>query len=142
MTRRTPLSDMPPSDADQARTLWQKYRSQPAPALDAPTVMDLAAYADGKLRGAARDQMEAYLARHPQALADVIAARAGRRAQPNAKPSLGMRLGLADRIGWGAALCGFCLALWLGFATGEQVASADSDAYALYTAAGEDNVDL
>lgn len=140
MTRRTPLPEMPPSDADQARALWQNYRRHSAPVAEAPGVMDLAAYADRKLRGAARDRVEAYLARHPQALADVIAARRG--TAPTAKPSLGMRLGLADRIGWGAALCGFCLALWLGFATGEQVASAESDAYALYTAAGEDNVDL
>lgn len=142
MTRRTPPSPPPTPDAAEARTLWQQYRRATSPVVDGPNLLDLAAYTDGRLRGVARDRVEAHLARHPHLLADVIAARAAQPAALAAKPARGRPLGLLDGLGWGAALCGFAVALWLGFATGEQMASAESEAYALYSAAGDENVDL
>lgn len=142
MNRTQPPTAAETAQANEARQLWQNYRAA-APRPDAAHALDLAAYADGRLRGAARDAVEAYLARNPQALSDVIAARAAiTAATPSAKPSLGIRAGLLDRLGWGAALCAFCLAVWVGFATGEQVASTDSEAYSLYAVAGDENVDL
>ncbi len=142
MTRRTPPSPPPMPDAPEARSLWQQYRRAAAPLPVEPSLLDLAAYTDGRLRGAARDRVEAYLARHPQLLADVIAARGAQPAPTESKPSLRRRVGLVDGLGWGAAVCGFALALWLGFATGEQMALAESEAYALYIAAGDENADL
>src|SRR5690348_15941163 len=42
---------------------------------DADSALDLAAYADGRLSEAAAEAVEAWLAAHPEALDDVIAAR-------------------------------------------------------------------
>ena len=143
MTVTQPPKAAQSAQAEEARHLWQNYRAAAPIADAAPHAQDLAAYAEGRLRGAARDAVEAYLARSPHALADVIAARAALTAEaPTAKPSLGKRASVMDRLGWGAALCAFCLAVWVGFATGEQVASTDSEAYSLYTVAGDENVDL
>ncbi len=128
----------PNAQTDDARHLWHAYRAA-TPIAGEPSALELAAYAEGRMRGAAKDAMEAALARNPRLLADVIAARA---AFTGAKPPASPRPGIVDRLGWAAALCGFCLAVWVGFATGEQVASSDSEAYALYSVAGDDNADL
>lgn len=139
MTRNQPPTA---AQTEEARQLWQNYRAA-VPRPSAVSALDLAAYLDGRLRGTARDNVELYLARTPHALADVIAARTALAAEGAAsKPSLGRGLSLVDRLGWGAALCGFCLAVWVGFATGEQVASTNSEAYTLYSVAGDENVDL
>jgi hypothetical protein len=123
---------------EDPRPLWHRYRAA-TPIMGAPSTLDLAAYAEGRIRGAAKDAVEATLARNPRLLADVIAARA---AFIGAKTPIQTRPGLLDRLGWVAAVCGFCLAVWVGFATGEQVASRDSEAYTLYSTAGDDNADL
>ncbi len=125
-------------EAEEARHLWHAYRAAPL-LMSEPSAVDLAAYAEGRLRGAAKDAVEAALARNPHLLADVIAARA---AFAGVKSTVQTRPSTADRLGWAAALCGLCLAVWVGFATGEQVASSESEAYALYSAAGDDNADL
>ena len=142
MNRTQPPTAAETAQANEARQLWQNYRAA-APRPDAAGALDLAAYAEGRLRGPARDAVEAYLARNPQALSDVLAARAAQTAEATkAKPAIGRRPSVMDRLGWGAALCAFCLAVWMGFATGEQVASTDNEAYSLYSVAGDDNVDL
>jgi anti-sigma factor RsiW len=142
MNRTQPPNAAETAQANEARELWQNYRAA-APRTDAAHALDMAAYAEGRLRGPARDAVEAYLARNPQALRDVLAARAAHAGEATkAKPSIGRRPSVMDRLGWGAALCAFCLAVWMGFATGEQVASTDNEAYSLYSVAGDDNVDL
>ncbi len=138
MNPRPPLAAQYEDARTHARTLWHRYRAA-TPIVGAPSALDLAAYAEGRIRGAAKDTVEAALARNPHLLADVIAARG---AFIGAKPSTQTRPGIIDRLGWAAALCGFCLAVWVGFATGEQVASSDSEAYTLYSTAGDDNADL
>src|SRR5487761_964581 len=63
--------------ADSA-ALWRRFRTldraaEPAKATDgAPAALDLAAYAEGRLDAA--EQIEAWLAVHPEALDDIIAA--------------------------------------------------------------------
>jgi anti-sigma factor RsiW len=142
MNRTQPPTAAETAQANEARQLWRNYRAA-APHADGAGALDLAAYAEGRLRGPARDAVEAYLARNPQALSDVLAARAAQAGEATkAKPSIGRRPSVMDRLGWGAAVCAFCLAVWMGFATGEQVASTDNEAYSLYAVAGDDNVDL
>ncbi len=69
--------------ADSA-ALWRRFRTldravEPANAADgAPAALDLAAYAEGRLDEAAAEQIEAWLAVHPEALDDIIAARGDR----------------------------------------------------------------
>jgi anti-sigma factor RsiW len=58
-----------------ARALWQRYRQGPPAAVAEPDLMELAAYADGLLDPAASAAVEAWLALHPEALADIAAAR-------------------------------------------------------------------
>ncbi len=138
MNPQPPLAAQREDARSYARSLWHRYRAA-TPLTGAPSALDLAAYAEDRIRGAAKDTVEAALARNPRLLADVIAARAAFIA---AKSPLQTRPGIIDRLGWAAALCGFCLAVWVGFATGEQVASSDNEAYTLYSTAGDDNADL
>lgn len=68
-----------PSDCDRA--LWQRYRRDlPAPAR--PDVLDLAAYAEGRLTGPTLAAVELALARDPDLLETVLAARHATEAAP------------------------------------------------------------
>ncbi len=67
--------------ADQA-ALWRRFRALDrsigrgqAVDGDADIALDLAAYAEGRLRETTAERVEAWLATHPEALDDVIAAR-------------------------------------------------------------------
>ena len=67
--------------------LWRRWRldARPAPSRGAPDPLLLAAYADGRLDESEAEPVEDWLADHPEALADLIAARdAGAAAPPTA----------------------------------------------------------
>jgi anti-sigma factor RsiW len=63
-------------DRTEDAALWRRWRSAAGP--DAPIEPDsllLAAYADNRLEQARVDQVEEWLAQHPEALEDILAAR-------------------------------------------------------------------
>jgi len=72
-----------PGDMKSAElaALWRRFRTldraaAPAKAVDeAPAALELAAYGEGRLDEVATERVEAWLAVHPEALDDVIAAR-------------------------------------------------------------------
>lgn len=68
-----------PMDRAEENALWRQWRSvamsaagEPAPA---PDPLLLAAYAEYRLSGDAAEEVEAWLALHPEAIGDVLAAR-------------------------------------------------------------------
>ena len=64
------------------RALWRQWRTRGKAEAPPPDALALAAYAEGRLDEAEAETIELWLAAHPEALADVVAARAA--AQPAA----------------------------------------------------------
>jgi anti-sigma factor RsiW len=58
------------------RILWQRSRGIDAPENEAERYLDLAAFAEGRLDADERERIEEWLQRHPDAAADIAAARA------------------------------------------------------------------
>ncbi|MDX2104655.1 MAG: hypothetical protein SF002_19190 [Alphaproteobacteria bacterium] len=74
-----------PIDPAGDRRLWQRVRlSLPEP--PEPDLMTLAAYAEGRLADAEAEAVEAWLIHHPEALADIAAARSSLGAAPAPVP--------------------------------------------------------
>jgi hypothetical protein len=65
-----------PGDRTESVALWQRWRQGASVTADgaAPDTMVLAAWADGRLDEAQAEPVEAWLADHPDALADLLAA--------------------------------------------------------------------
>ncbi len=74
-----------PGDRAEELDFWRRWRvtSAAAPSVDAVL---LAAYAEGRLDEVAAEPVEAWLADHPEALADIVAARAAARASHGPVP--------------------------------------------------------
>ncbi|MFD2262207.1 hypothetical protein ACFSM5_04855 [Lacibacterium aquatile] len=99
------------------RDQWRRYRSATQQPDDGeePGAMQLAAYADCALGPRDRAQVERWLARNPDRLADILAARRAGRERPRAKARAFWR----DRASWGAAACALMLTAWMGFDLGQ-----------------------
>jgi anti-sigma factor RsiW len=78
-----------PDLGDQAgdAALWQRWRLQAHLPANEAAALDLAAYAEGRLDEMQAEPVEAWLFAHPEALADLAAARAAK-ALPQAPESL------------------------------------------------------
>jgi anti-sigma factor RsiW len=147
-------SDQPeqgPNSVD--RRLWQRCRTIDAAEDEAARFLDLAAYADGLLDLEEQERIDAFLAAHPEAAADVRAARALAGAErtfagleriiaracaiwPDANSVSGSVIPLAPRQGrrllqsfaqWGSLAAAIALAGWLGFSMGSDTSLALSD---------------
>ncbi|HUK58620.1 MAG TPA: hypothetical protein VLV50_05260 [Stellaceae bacterium] len=94
-----------PGDLAQELEFWRRWRATSA---EAPPVdpMLLAAYAEGQLDESAAEPVEAWLADHPDALADIVAARSALRAALDAapEPRIARALALVARTGSAAPL--------------------------------------
>jgi hypothetical protein len=79
-----------PQDSTEEAALWRRWRS--AAGRDAPVALDpllLAAYAEDRLKAAEIDRVEEWLAAHPAAVEDILAARrAAQSALPESPPAL------------------------------------------------------
>ncbi len=135
------------------RRLWQRCRTIDAAEDEAARFLDLAAYADGLLDIEEQERVDAFLAAHPEAAADVRAARALAGAEPtfagferiitrasalsaDTNSVSGKVVPLAPRHGrrllqsfaeWGSLAAAIALAGWLGFAMGSDTSLALSD---------------
>ena len=63
-------------DGAEDRTLWRRWRASEMTETRAPDALALAAYAEGRLGEAEAGPVEAWLAAHPEVLADIQTARA------------------------------------------------------------------
>lgn len=63
-------------DGDNDRGLWQRWRHLAASEVPAPNALTLAAYAEGRLSEEEAESVENWLATYPEALTEVLAARA------------------------------------------------------------------
>lgn len=68
---------------EEERGLWQRWRTLSKAEPPAPNALALAAYAEFRLDEAAAELVENWLAAHPEALADIAAARALMRERPD-----------------------------------------------------------
>jgi|SRR5271163_2076398 len=135
------------------RRLWQRCRTMDAAEDEAARFLDLAAYADGLLDIEEQERVDAFLVAHPEAAADVRAARvlAGSERtfagferiiarasaiSPDTNSVSGKVVALAPRQGrrllqvfaeWGSLAAAIALAGWLGFAMGSDTSLALSD---------------
>ncbi|HXA70201.1 MAG TPA: hypothetical protein VNW24_07120 [Stellaceae bacterium] len=79
-----------PMDKAEEIALWRHWRramsSAAGEAAPAPDPLLLAAYAEHRLSETAAEQVEAWLAVNPEALADVLAARESKLGQPSVQP--------------------------------------------------------
>src|ERR1700730_4190311 len=80
-----------PMDRAEETALWRHWRTAvvnaDGEAGPAPDPLLLAAYAEHRLDEAAAEEMEAWVARHPEAMADVLAARDSNVGPPTNQPS-------------------------------------------------------
>src|SRR5436309_4903852 len=136
--------EQPPGLPDDA--LWQRSRIADAVEQESERLLDLAGFAEGRLDEDDRERVAEWLARDPDAAADIAAAQALAAAMPaetapehiveraaalvagsNAtgsdnvvpfrpKPSQGLRLGGVAR--WGSLAAAIAVASWLGFTLG------------------------
>jgi anti-sigma factor RsiW len=101
-----------PGDRTEELEFWRRWRvtSAEAPPVDA---MLLAAYAEGRLDESAAEPVEAWLADHPEAFADIAAARAAASAADDAvpEPRIGRALALVAPLASGAEIVPFPAAL-------------------------------
>lgn len=76
---------MGPGDRTEEVEYWRRWRAtlRGAPPVDA---VSLAAYAEGRLDETAAEAVEAWLAEHPEALEDIVAARMAELPVPTAVP--------------------------------------------------------
>ena len=130
--------------------LWARYRSQLAP-LAEPDALTLAAYAENRLGAPESEAVESWLARNPQALEAVLAARAASAsgAVPLGRPDeiaharalvpgSGGRVmppQLLRGIGWGSVAAGLMVACLFGYEAG--VATGGHNTVVLASLAGE-----
>jgi anti-sigma factor RsiW len=70
-------------DRSEDRSLWRRVDG-PATGVAMPSALDLAAYAEGRLSEGEAEQIELWLAEHPEGIADVAA---GRDAREVAEPA-------------------------------------------------------
>jgi len=78
-----------PGEQPDGASLWRQWRplAQAAPGLDAPEIaMALASYAEGRLNEVEAELIESWLVDHPEALADLIAARSAETEPASAAP--------------------------------------------------------
>lgn len=123
--------------------LWARYRSRLAPAAE-PDALLLAAYAENRLNEAESAAVETWLARHPEALDHVLAARAasaagvlplGRPAEiADARALLAGGHGasaaqLVRGIAWGSVAAGLLVACLFGYEAGVATGGHTSAAF-------------
>lgn len=137
-------------DLASGRRLWQRCRATDAPDDETARFLDLAAFADGTLDADDQERVAAWLADHPDAAADVSAARvlgADNRhtaelerviaracaISPETEPARGRVVVLAHWRGrrlvhgfaqWGSIAAAIALASWLGFSMGSDTSLA------------------
>jgi len=75
-----------PRDEAEGRTLWRRWRSRTANTAAPVDALLLAAYSEGRLNAGRAEAVEYWLAACPEALADVVAARAAAEAPPTVAP--------------------------------------------------------
>ena len=111
--------------------LWARYRAGLAPAAQ-PDALTLAAYAENRLGPEESEAVEAWLARHPDSIEQVLAARAaaagplplGRRDEVAAARALVAHRGgrvvpqLLRGIGWGSVAAGLMAACLISYEAG------------------------
>ena len=130
--------------------LWARYRTGLAPAA-APGALQLAAYAENRLGEEETALVEGWLARHPEAIAEVLAAReaamagalplgraeeiAAARALVGAARGSGTLPQIVRGIGWGGVAAGLLAACLFGYEAG--VATGGHTTAALSTIASE-----
>jgi anti-sigma factor RsiW len=75
-----------PGDWTESVALWRRWRLETSAVADAaaPDPLDLAAYADGRLDETQAEPVERWLADHPDAIADLLAAQQAALAAPPA----------------------------------------------------------
>ncbi|HZB89809.1 MAG TPA: hypothetical protein VE397_00105 [Stellaceae bacterium] len=132
----------PTGDPDQV-ALWRRWREAAvsAGAEAEPDALTLAAYAEGRLAPQASDAVEDWLAFHPQAVADILAARQASDAAPAAPaaviaramalcaagtaeirsfPGPATRPGWRHAVAWGAMAASILVASLVGFEMGNS----------------------
>jgi anti-sigma factor RsiW len=142
------------------RGLWRRSRMAETAREEADHLLDLAAFAEGRLEDEERERIEAILAADPGAAADVEAARALAASEAADPPALDRMIAratalipeqagrviafprpIAQRIvqqfaRWGSLAAAIALASWLGFAMGSDAWQAISEP----GAAGSDGI--
>ena len=132
-----------PGDRSEELDFWRRWRATSAGAPTADAVL-LAAYAEGRLDETAAEPVEAWLADHPEALEDIVAARQAALASPAAAaeghiaraaalvatPSATIvpfpvalaarRRGWRDAAAWGAVAASLLVTSTFGFAIGSS----------------------
>ncbi len=115
---------MGPVDRTDEAALWRRWRSAAAEsAVAAPDALVLAAYAENRVDAAERDAVERWLAADPDALSDMLAARAARledtagqvvalRRRPSPRPSW------RNSIVWGSLAASLLVTSLVGFGLG------------------------
>jgi anti-sigma factor RsiW len=143
------MSDSDGSEISGGTALWQRYRAR-LEAVPEPDAVRLAAYAENRLGEAESAAVESWLARHPEAIAAVLAARAasssgalplGRPAEIAAARALVPGHGgaaprqLLRGVAWGSVAAGLLVACLAGYEAG--VATGGHTSAAFSTAAYE-----
>jgi hypothetical protein len=116
------------------RELWRRCCASDAPEDEAAWLLDLAAFAEGRLDDDERERVAALLARDPAAIADIAAARAlaGGTGNPSAGgrvvafPAPAGRRALPGLARWASLAAAVAFAGWLGFAMGSDTGLAFS----------------
>jgi hypothetical protein len=126
------MSDSDDQEMAGGAGLWARYRARLA-RVPEPDAMQLAGYAENRLGEAESAAVESWLARHPEAIAAVLAARAaassaalplGRRADIDAARALvagrggASHLQLLRGVAWGSVAAGLLVACLAGYEAG------------------------